>query len=287
MAFIYKLSFPNDERVYIGQTSQTVEARLKEHIWMLTNNRHHSKTLQKAYNSYKILPTISIILECNYEDLNQNEIVVVKQYNSFRNGFNQTLGGTQPNAGEGHPSANYLLEDYSCVLTFLAYTTLTHREIAEETGVSYSVVETISDKSTHVYLKELMPEEYALMEKRNKKAKITYKNIVSPEGIVYKVDSATQFAKEHYLHQPALQKVLKGTQAYTEGWYLEGNKPYIPPKEYSIVSPEGILYTFKIIIHFANEHNLNNGELGKVLKGVQSMHKGWRLPTKEELNVNN
>lgn len=45
--------------------------------------------------------------------------------------------------------------------------------------------------------------------------------------------------------------------------------------EYSIISPEGAVYSVNNITKFAKEHNLNPGALGEVLRGSTAQHKGW------------
>jgi hypothetical protein len=42
MAYIYKLQFDGDERVYIGKTAGILDIRQSKHYWMLKNNKHHS-----------------------------------------------------------------------------------------------------------------------------------------------------------------------------------------------------------------------------------------------------
>ena len=49
-------------------------------------------------------------------------------------------------------------------------------------------------------------------------------------------------------------------------------------KEISMVSPEGITITTKNISQFCRDHNLQNGNLYKVLRGKMKTHRGWSLP---------
>lgn len=49
-------------------------------------------------------------------------------------------------------------------------------------------------------------------------------------------------------------------------------------KTYAIlVSPEGLEYECTNRNKFANEHNLNSGHLGAVIRQQESQHKGWKL----------
>lgn len=285
MAFIYKLSFPNDERVYIGQTTRSVEARLQEHHRKLKAGAHPNSKLQNHCSTYSILPNIDIIAECSILELDTIELAYITKFNSYKNGFNATPGGTSGGKGENHPNSLYNIEDYSCVLLLLSSTNLTHREIFLETGVSVGVIEGISCGQTHTYLKEVYPTEYAKMTSKNKKSKVEWKNIVDPSGIVHSVPCAESFAKSHKLDSAALKRVLHGTASHHLGWHLEGTNPIESKKEYTIISPEGTLFKVTNIKQFGDMYGLNDASLGRLLKGLRkSDYKGWRLPTIEELN---
>ena len=280
MAYIYKLQFNDDDRVYIGQTSNTLAPRYNEHCKSLKNNVHHSTKLQKKYNEVQVLPNLEIVEECKISLLFSREIYWVSTFNSFHNGFNGTIGGVAVGKGEDHPNSLYTMDDYTCVLTFLALTNLTSSEIAQETGMSIRIIDNISAQHSHVYLQELMPIEYAAMLKRNRHCRKDYPNIISPEGIIWKVDNATKFAKEHSLDRTQLCDVLLNRAKFHKGWRLETTKP---PAEYCILSPEGTMYKFFNITAFAKAHGLIPNNLNFVIRGKSSHHKGWRLATEEEI----
>lgn len=90
MGFIYKLTSPSG-KIYIGQTTRTLEKRLKEHC----NGSEHS-ILSVAIKKYGIENfTKEIICECNDDDLNQTEIDYIKMYNCLEpNGYNIRTGGS-------------------------------------------------------------------------------------------------------------------------------------------------------------------------------------------------
>lgn len=101
MGIIYKISFPGKtERVYVGQTSRTLEKRIKEHeykasyldedegCWML--NRHIRKYGTESMK-------IEILIICEDENLNSQEELFIDELNSiYPDGFNLTKGGNVP-----------------------------------------------------------------------------------------------------------------------------------------------------------------------------------------------
>lgn len=88
---IYKISNKINDKLYIGQTSKTIEERFKEHckinprcIITLAIKKHGKKNF-----------SIEIIEECpSIEDTNEREKYWIKYYDSLSpNGYNLTTGG--------------------------------------------------------------------------------------------------------------------------------------------------------------------------------------------------
>jgi len=79
--------------MYIGQ-SNNIKKRWASHINTLNNKTHHNKYLQNAWNKYgKKNFEFKILISCLESELNDKEINYIKKYNTFINGYNQTLGG--------------------------------------------------------------------------------------------------------------------------------------------------------------------------------------------------
>lgn len=279
MSFIYKLVFPNDERVYIGQTTRELKHRLVEHTKALVNGVHHSKKLQRAYPQCGT-PSIQILCNCTKEELNNKEIFYIQQYNSLHGGFNHTRGGEGFGSGEDSPSAKYNLEDYSCIVTFLALTNYTTDEISSETGVSSGVIDSIACQASHNYLSEVCPNEYTKMINKNRLCKVQWIDVISPEGLVYTVNNAKVFAETHGLEPNNFRKVLHGYSNSHLGW-RRVDKPEPPSRPSGdIVSPEGTKRHISVntnITLFATQHNLDQSALRRLLLGINKTHKGWTL----------
>lgn len=224
MAFIYKLNFPNDERIYIGQTTKTPEIRLTQHLRKLASGIHHSKKLQKAYPLCGV-PSVEVLEECPEDKLDYLEVYYVSKFNSYNNGFNATEGGISAGSGATHNAAKYSFDDYTCALTFLAYTEISFKEIAKEIDISYHVVTDIACQVNHTYLKELMPLEYSLMLQQKRQGRGNIKNssnppLMSPQGTIYNITNYNKFCTDNNLNAGHIHAVFNKTRKTHMGWRL-------------------------------------------------------------------
>ena len=95
MYSIYKISNTVTSKVYIGQTSNTIEYRFKEHLDKSNNSNVNHRPLYLAMNKYG---KENFYIEClevvsTKEEANKKEQFYIKQYDSFKNGYNATIGG--------------------------------------------------------------------------------------------------------------------------------------------------------------------------------------------------
>lgn len=91
--FIYKITNRVNNKVYIGQTRFTIEHRFKQHI----NKANRTKVicpLHKAIKKYGAENfKIESLEEVPFEKLNEREMYWISVYNSFKSGYNATIGG--------------------------------------------------------------------------------------------------------------------------------------------------------------------------------------------------
>lgn len=94
MGFIYGIR-KNDQIKYIGQTTKTIEERWKEHIQTaLRDGRNNGFAIHAAIRKYGISNfSIVEIEEVPNNLLNEREKYWISIYNTFKNGYNLTLGG--------------------------------------------------------------------------------------------------------------------------------------------------------------------------------------------------
>ena len=92
--FIYIIKNKINSKVYIGQTTQTVEIRFKQHLKCLKSNS--VQLISKAIKKYgKSSFYVEMLEECLIEELNTKEEYYIELYNSFNNGYNLCKGGNQ------------------------------------------------------------------------------------------------------------------------------------------------------------------------------------------------
>lgn len=85
-----------NDRYYIGK-DQSIEERkrIKEHLKLLKKGEHYNRYLQRAYNKYEKAETYIL---AKYENISGKELSIIEQrfiqkYDSYKNGYNLTLGG--------------------------------------------------------------------------------------------------------------------------------------------------------------------------------------------------
>lgn len=93
---IYSININN--KIYIGKDHSVLTCkRLKEHMALLESNNHYNKEMQKEFNEYGKESLIYSVLcfskEYTDQELIDLEIFYIKKFNSYENGFNETIGG--------------------------------------------------------------------------------------------------------------------------------------------------------------------------------------------------
>lgn len=92
---IYKITNLINNHSYIGQ-SRDIEERWKKHIYETSNSDYpqYYYTIHKAFRKYGVKNfSFEIIEECSEELLNEREIYWIAYYNTYNDGYNDTLGG--------------------------------------------------------------------------------------------------------------------------------------------------------------------------------------------------
>jgi group I intron endonuclease len=90
--FIYKITNAINNKIYIGQTIQSINKRFKNHLFACY---HEKMPLHRAIRKYgKDKFNIEIIdFAMNSEELNKKEIFYIEKLNTIKNGYNVDLGG--------------------------------------------------------------------------------------------------------------------------------------------------------------------------------------------------
>ena len=136
---IYKIENLINHKIYIGQ-SVNIEKRWEKHktVAFNKNDKSYEYPLYRAFRKYGIENfSFSIIEECSELDLNDKEKYWVDYYNSFFNGYNQSMGGDST-----HNVHNK--ETILGIIKYLETTTLVQREIATKWNISEEMVQGIN-----------------------------------------------------------------------------------------------------------------------------------------------
>lgn len=238
---IYRLNFPK-ENFYIGR-SCNIESRIKGHKSDLKLGKHNSK-MQEAYTTLGSFISYDIIEECPLDAQIAREIYWIKETEAVEFGLNKSTGGYDICVGEANSSSKYSnSEIIEAFLALVEFPNTPLQSISKSTGISINVIKSISNSSRHGWLKDTYPIEYEALLSNSyiraqnslnnltdkyqfKKLLSEYPKIISPEGVLYTINTLGTFAKEHNLHEGNLSSVLNGRRKSHKGWKLaEGELP--------------------------------------------------------------
>lgn len=94
MIGIYKITNKINGHAYIGQSVQ-IEKRWAAHKEKINSDKEKDYPLYRAFKKYGLDNfSFEIIEECQESDLNDREIYWIDYYDTFKNGYNQTVGGS-------------------------------------------------------------------------------------------------------------------------------------------------------------------------------------------------
>lgn len=136
---IYKIENLINHHIYIGQSTDIERRWQAEKRVAFSENAHeYNYPLSRAFRKYGVENfSFEIIEECLSSDLNQREKYWIKYYNSFYDGYNQTLGGDGSTGGLPKQKIIGVIQD-------LLTTDMKHKEIAEKWNISIEMVQGVN-----------------------------------------------------------------------------------------------------------------------------------------------
>lgn len=282
-------------KMYIGK-SKNLYKRIYDEMNGFKNNRHQN--MFKLYNSIKKYGMdnfkVVLLLECPVKYLNKIEMWLIKYYDTKTNGYNITDGGDGV-VGYMMPISQIKRQTTSLKHYWTNDKCKTHSEkmknwfnlqtkdIQEKIRSGNNWWLNKKYKETHLQnvRKSLSPERIekqrkSLLEyyKNNTSKKRIVMNIISPTNKIVKINGIRTFCNEYKLNINGIQNVINGKISYYKGWHLLNTPSYIPKYE-KIRGPDGKIYTFTSITKFCKEHNIDKGNLRKILNGIGTICKGF------------
>lgn len=148
---IYKVTNKINNKIYIGQTRNTLDKRKSEHYrearycdkWNIKDNKFHKALLKYSYEDF--IWEIEDDSALSSEELLEKEIYYINKYDSFKYGYNSTIGGDVPpkTLGEKNIQARLTDDEADEIKMLLKETVITQKEIAKMYNVNLTTVERI------------------------------------------------------------------------------------------------------------------------------------------------
>lgn len=146
---IYKITNLVNGHAYIGQ-SLNIEERWKDHKIAAynKNDNGYMYPLYQAIRKYGLEQfSFKILEECNYKLLNEKEMYYIQLYNTYHQGYNQTLGGDCATH-----SSKLTIEQVQEIQNKLLTQKYTLRSLAAEYKVHTDTIRDINNGTTWSYL---------------------------------------------------------------------------------------------------------------------------------------
>ena len=238
--YIYIIKNTCNDKVYIGQTSRTIQDRWKQHKASALRGEEQGIILYNAMRKYGIDKFyISQLEECDLEQINESEIYWIQYYNSQTpNGYNVRAGGEDPGRKEVYKmdENNQIIECYGSAMA-----------AAEANNVDLSLLTKVCRKEEGhnsaggfkwCYVNDY-DTEYLNNIKIKKSTTSVYQMDNTTGKIIKKWNSIAEAVQELHIQQSDISHCLSGRYktAGGFGWCTEDNvntfKPY--KKEKSII----------------------------------------------------
>ena len=266
MGYIYKIWNEDNDKLYIGQTSVGIKTRWSQH---LSNYMTNNAVLYRAMRKHGAgIFHIEQIEECENEKLNEREKYWIEYYDSYKNGYNSTPGGT------ALPSGKMFQRLDNNIIFSLWDNGLSISEIQEKTGYSST--------SIRDHLREY--DNFSIEESIQRGALKAAKSHSIPviqwdlEGnFIQRYDSAAAAEKATSIPSQNIHKCLI-KERQTAGkfyWTTETELPSIKKKIYQYDKNNNLIKIFSTKAEAAQELGLDSGSITKVCKGQRKTCGGF------------
>ena len=144
MIGIYKITNKINNKSYIGQSINIKERWTQHKRYPVKNSKY---PLYLAFEKYGLKNfDFSILEECLIGELDDKEIFYISLFDTYKNGYNQTLGGSGSPGISIKISNEDLLEIYDLLLN----SSISQREIAKHFSVGEDTISEINQGKTRI-----------------------------------------------------------------------------------------------------------------------------------------
>ena len=224
---IYKVINKINDKMYIGQTSYSLNHRINAHMIevrkKVVNNIFHNAIRKYGIKNFEW----NILIECSSQkELNSKEQFFIKKYKTLNpNGYNMTFGGKTMSGFKHKPESNLKNR-------------LSHLGKLRSLETKQKISNSISGKNHHMYGKHHSKKTRQKMSDSHKGKKISLEHkikwlqaswearsknykIISPERKVFIIKSLRRFCLLYKLSQGSMWQVAHKLRNHYKGWKCE------------------------------------------------------------------
>lgn len=272
---IYKISNTVNQKVYIGYTSN-FENRKKQHI------RSVGKKDSKLYRAMRLYGVGSFSFEIIYQSKEKNhtkntmEAKFIEEYDSYKNGYNGSLGGDgfDSETNSHYAKMNWENEEYRKTMKI----NRKEEQNRPEMKKFHSEHSTEMWKDGDYREKVLLGiEKYWTEEKRKEHGEKIKNTLESPEQkLRLSENQKKQWDKPGYRENQKIKQSQKWDNPESKSYALKG--------KYLVTDPEGLVYKVTGLKKFCREHSLDSKAMYSLSNKKRTYYKGWSVVRVEKFD---
>ena len=217
--FVYKILNLENQKVYVGQSSQKTLHRLQEHKSKLRSGTHENPHLQKAWNLYgESKFSIEVVEYCQtIDELNVLEESYIHKFNSTHPQYGYNICGGGNNRHMPQETKQKISNSKKGISV---HTVASRALLAKYAANKVHTIESRkkrSDKLKGIVWPDTLIDSWALSHRNG----IPYPILIDPTGIEHTVTNMTKFAKEHNLRQQKMSELVRGKKKSYRGWVVK------------------------------------------------------------------
>jgi len=219
MGIIYCWTNTQTNKKYIGKTIESLDKR---------THRHLTETIKKDFKFSKALKkypetnwNIEILEKCEVENLSERECYWIKYYDSFKSGYNSTLGGegtpgrinsefTKSKMSNSH-TGKILSDSHKQNISNSLKGNTYRKGIPHSTEIKSKISNSLKGKK---HSEESIQKRSDSLSKKLSKER----QFVSPSGEIITVINLNGFCKEHNLLTSKMRDVFNKKRNHHKGW---------------------------------------------------------------------